>query len=107
MRIYTRLSLHGNLWAAVWWIIDRGWGRVYQPGGVCSKTWEKILNVIQGKHLEARPSTEASFSYYIGATLTLVPQNIMADTVTEVVCLLYGGAGIRGMDAVSLQNWLL
>ena len=31
----------------------------------------------------------------------------MDDTIVEVVHIISGGAGIRGMDAVRLQHWIL
>ena len=51
--------------------------------------------------------TDARFNSYMGAPLSLVPLDIMADTLTEVVCWLSGGSGSGGTDAVSLQHWLV
>ena len=43
-----------------------------------------MLEVLRSKHLEACPELDASINRYMGVPPTLVPMDIMEDTVTEV-----------------------
>ena len=65
------------------------------------------MEVLQEKHLEARPEMDASFNRSTGAPPALVPLDITAYTVTKLVCLISDGSGPGGTNEAILQNWLL
>ena len=53
-----------------------------QPADLCTKTGEKVIEVLRTKHLDACPSTTASLDTYPDRPLDLVPVDITDDTVT-------------------------
>jgi len=69
--------------------------------------------VLQEKHPELRDSptttnhTDGAFELYAEGAPSVVPVLITAATVEKVTTQLSGGAGLGGMDAVDLRNWLL
>ena len=90
---YCSLVLHGKLRTAVKWITERDTGRVLQPGDRCTKTRDRVMEVLQSKHPEARTPTAASLDLYPDGPLDLTLVDITDDTVTAVAGRLSGGAG--------------
>ena len=82
-------------------------GGVLHPGERCTKTGDRVLEVLRAKHPEAWTPTAACLESYTGRPPKLTPVDITDDTVTAVAGRLSGGAGPGGTDSVSLQHWLL
>ena len=87
--------------------MERETGGVLQPGVRCTKTGDRVLEVIRTKHLEARTPTAASLDSYMGRPSELTPVDFTEGTVTAVAGRLSWGAGLGGKHSVSLQHWLL
>ena len=104
---YHSLVLRGKLRLAVRWITEQDTGGILQPGERCTKTGDRVLEVICTKHPEARTPTAASLDSYTGRPPEITPVDITDDTVTAVAGRLLGGAGPGGTDSVSLQHWIL
>ena len=98
------LVLRGKLWTAVRWITERETGGVFQPGERCTKTGDRVMEVLCSKHPEARTPTAASLDSYPDRPPELTPVVITDDTVTAVAGRLSGGAVPGGKDSVSLQH---
>ena len=101
---YHSLVLRGKLRTAVGWIMEREMGVVLQPGNRCTKTGDRVMEMLRTKHPEARTPTAASLNSYMGRPPELTPVDITEDTVTAVSGRLSGGAGLEGTDFVSLQH---
>ena len=78
-----------------------------QPGNHCTKTGERVIEVLRIKHPDARPPSAASLYAYPNNPLEMVPVDITDDVLSVVAGRLSGGAGPGGTDLVSLQYWLL
>ena len=78
-----------------------------QPEERCTKTGERVMEVLCNKYPEARPPPATSLDSYPDRPPELVPVDITENTVIEVAGRLSGGAGKGGEDSVILQNWLL
>ena len=104
---YHSLVLRGKLRSAVIWITERDTVGFLQPGERCTKTGDRVLEVLRTKHPEARTPTLACLESYTGRPPELTPVDITDDTVTAVAGRLLGGAITGGTDSVSLQHWLL
>ena len=100
---YHSLVLRGKLRTAMRWIMERETGGVLQPGDRCTKTGDRVMEVLHTKHPEARTPTAASLDSYPGRPPELTPMDNTEDTVTEVVGRLSGRARLGGTDYVSLQ----
>ena len=90
---YHILVLRGKLWTAVRWITEQETGGVLQPGDRCTKTGDRVMEVLRTKHPEARTPTSASLDLYPGRPPELTPVDITKDTVMAVAGRLLGGAG--------------
>ena len=97
---YHRLVLRGKLRMAVRWITEREKGGVLQLGERCTKTGDRVMEVICTKHPEARTPTAASLDSYMGQPTKITPVDINEDTVIAVAGRLSGGAGPGGTDSV-------
>ena len=106
-QMYHSLMLRGKLRTVVRWITERETGGVLQPGYRCTKTGNRVMEVLRTKHPEARTPTAASLDSYLSCPPSLTMVDITEDTVTAVAGRLSGGAGPGGTDSVSLQHWLL
>ena len=82
-------------------------GGVLQPGERCTKTGDRVLEVLRAKHPEAQTPTAACLESYTGRPPELTLADITDDPVTVVAGRLSGGTGPGGTDSVSLQHWLL
>ena len=78
-----------------------------QPEEHCTKTRERVMEVLSTKHMEAHTLSAASLDTYPDQPPELFPVDITDEKVTEAVGRLYGGARLGGTDSVSLQHWLL
>ena len=61
---YHSLVLRGKLRTAVRWSTEREMGGVLQPGDRCTKTGDRVMEVLRAKHLEARTPTAAIMDSY-------------------------------------------
>ena len=57
---YHSLVLRGKLRTAMRWITEWETGGVLQPGDRCTKTGDRVMEVLRAKHPEARTPTAAS-----------------------------------------------
>ena len=101
------LVLPGKLRTLVRWITERETGGVLQPRDRCTKTGDRVMQVLSSKHPEAQTPTVSSLDSYPDRPPELTPVDITDDTVTAVTGRLLGWAGSGGTDLVSLQHWLL
>ena len=106
-QMYHSLVLCGKLRTAVRWITETNTGGVLQPGDRCTKTGDRVMEVLRKKHPEARTHKTANLDSYPGRPPELTPVDTTEDTVTEVARRLSGVAGPGGKDSVSLHHWLL
>ena len=97
VQTYHILVLHGKLRTAVRWITERETDGVLQPGDRCTKTGERVMEVLRTKHPEAWTPTLASLDSYPGRLPELTPVEITKDTVTAVAGRLLGGVGPGGV----------
>ena len=104
---YHSLVLRGKLRTVVRWITEQETGGVLQPGDRCTKTGDRVMEVLRAKNPEAWTPTAEILDSYPDRPLELTPADITQDTVTAVAGRLSVGAGPGGTDSVSLQRWLL
>ena len=95
-KTFHGLVLRGKLRTAVRWITEREKGGMLQPEGHCTKTGDRVLEVLHAKHPDARPPSAACLDAYPGPTPEMVPVDITDDMVSAVAGRLSGGAGARG-----------
>ena len=65
--------------------MEQDTGGVLQPEELCTKTGERVMDVLRTKHPDARPPTAASLDTYPDHQPELVPVDITSDMVMEVV----------------------
>ena len=94
--------LRGKLRTAVRWITEQEKGGVLQPEGHCTKTGDRVFEVLHTKHPDARPPSAACLDAYLGPPPEMVPVDITHDVVSAVAGRLSGGAGPGGTDSISL-----
>ena len=99
---FHSLVLLGKLRTAVRWIMERDTGGVLQPAELCTKTWEKFMEVLRTKQPDARTPTGAIMDIYPDRPPELVPVDITENTVTEVTGRHSRGAWRGGTGSVSL-----
>ena len=68
--------LRGKIRTAVWWITKLEMSGVLQPGDRCTKTGDRVMEMLRAKHLEAKTPTEASLELYPDHPLELTPVDI-------------------------------
>ena len=81
---FHSLVLHRKLQTAVSWITEREMGGVLQPGDRCTKTGDRVMEVLRSKHPEARTPTAASLDSYPDRPPDLTPVDITDDMVMAV-----------------------
>ena len=59
-KTFHGLVLRGKLRTAVRWITEREKGGVLKPEGHCTKTGDRVLEVLHAKHPDARPPSAAA-----------------------------------------------
>ena len=96
MKTYHSMVLRGNLRTAVRWITEQEKRGVLHPKEHCTKTGERLMEVLHTKNPDARPLSTAILDTYVDQPPDLVPVNIMDDTVTELSGCLSGGSGWGG-----------
>ena len=106
-KTFHGLVLRGKLRTAMSWVTERKKGGVLQPDDSCTKTAERVMEVLYTKHPDARPSLAACLDTYADNPPEMVPVDITDDVVSAVAGRLSGGEGPGGTDLVSLQHWLL
>ena len=79
-------------------ITEQETGDVLQPAEMCTKTRERVMEVLRTKHTDTLPPTAASLYTYMDRTPELVPVDINKDMVTEVSGRIFGGAKTGGTD---------
>ena len=67
-----------------------------QPEELCTKTRDRVMEVLHTKHPGARPPSTASLDTYPDRLAEFFPVYITDDIVTEVAGQLSGGAGPGG-----------
>ena len=83
-KTFNGLVLRGKLRTAVRWITKREKGGVLQPDDHCTKTGERVMEVLRTKHPDARPLLAASLDVYPNNPPEMVPVDITDDVVSEV-----------------------
>ena len=78
------LVLRGKLWTLVRWITERKKRGVLQPNDHCTKTGERVMEVLLTKHPNGRPPLAACLDTYADNPPEMVPVNITADVVSAV-----------------------
>ena len=89
---------------AEWWITEQETGGMMQLEGHCTKTGDRMMEVLRTKNMDTSPPSAASLDTYTGRPLELVPVDRTEDTVTEIAGRLSRGAMSGGTDLVSLQE---
>ena len=79
------------------WITKREKGGVLQLEGHCTKTGDRVLEVLHAKHPDARPPSAACLDAYPGPPPEMVPVDITDDVVSAVAVRLSGRAGQGGL----------
>ena len=78
------------------WITEQETGGFLQTEEICTKTEERVMEVIHTKYPDARPASAASMDTYTDQAPELVPVYITEDTVMEVAGRLPSGSGMGG-----------
>ena len=68
-KTFHGLVLRGKLRTAVRWITERETGGVLQPEGSCTKTGDRVVEVLHVKHPDARPSVSCKPGRLPGTTI--------------------------------------
>ena len=105
-KTFHGLVLRGKLRTAVRWITERQKGGVLQLEGHCTKTGDRVLEVLHAKHPDARLPSAACLDAYLGPPPEMVPVDITYNVVLAVAGRLSGRAGPGGTDSISIQHWL-
>ena len=79
---YHSLVLRGKLRTAVRWITEREKGGVLLPEETCTKTGERVMEVLHTKHQDALPPSAESLDAYPDNPPEMVPINITDNVVT-------------------------
>ena len=74
-----------------------------QPEGHCTKTGDRVLEVLQAKHPDARPPSAACLDAYPGPPPEMVLVDITDDVVSAVAGRLFGERG-QGVLIQSVSN---
>ena len=106
-KTYHSLVLSGKFRTELRWITEREKGGVLLPEETCTKTGERLMEVLRTKHPDACPPSAESLYAYPKNPLEMVPVNITDDVVTAVAGRISKGAGPEGTDSVSLQHWII
>ena len=83
-KTFHGLVLRGKLRTAVRWIMEREKRGVIQPEGHCTKTGDRVLEVLHAKHPDARPLSAACLDVYPGTPPEMVPLDITDNVVLAV-----------------------
>ena len=96
-KTFHSLVLREKLRTAVRWITEREKGGVILPEDNCTKTGDRVMEVLHTKHPKARPLSAACMDVYPNNPPEMVPVDITDDVVLAVTGRLSGGAGPGGM----------
>ena len=103
-KTFYSLVLRGELRTAVRWITEWEKGGVLLPEDNCTKTGERVVEVLRTKNPDTRPLLATCLDVYPNNPPEMVPVDITDDVVLAVAGRLLGGAGPGGTDSVSLQH---
>ena len=104
MACFPSSQASNQFWMAVRWITEREKGGVLLPEETCTKTGERVMEVLRTKHPDARPPSAESLDAYPDNLPEMVPVNITDDVVTAAAGRLSGGAGPGGGMTRSVSN---
>eukprot|EP00978_Attheya_sp_CCMP212_P005533 scaffold12431_cov57-Attheya_sp.AAC.8 len=105
-KIFANLMLQGKLHQAVRFITERDQAGIMLPNDIDDKSGLPVIDTLCSKHPPERiPEVDDLEDY--DTLPEFVRVDITDETVEKVVRRLSGAAGPRGMDATSLQHWLL
>ena len=94
----------GKLHRSVRLITEREIGRLIRLAERCTKTGERVMEVLRTKHPEALPKKLVSLYTYPDRPPEIISVDITNNTVKVVVGRLSVGAGPGGTDSVSIQQ---
>jgi hypothetical protein len=91
---FARLVLQDKLRSAVRWLTEREKGGVLLPGNVDEKSRERVIDILQSKHLDAQIPEAAELEDYDNLP-DFVDLDITKEVVEKVARRLSGSAGPR------------
>eukprot|EP00956_Cyclotella_meneghiniana_P031787 scaffold84827_cov23-Cyclotella_meneghiniana.AAC.1 len=109
---FNSMVLDGKLRAAVRFATERGTGGPRRPDEYCSKSGQRILDVLKEKHPSIcvdeadADGNVPGFDQY-GATPVCVPHASDEYNISVAGGRIHGGAGPSGVDAMLLKHMLL
>ncbi len=108
-RKYHNLVLGGKVRAAVRMVTNQDVGGAYRPFDTDSKSGRPVIDVLHEKHPDTRVPLEWDFDEHPGAPdcLELMPVYCYKECVAKAAACLSGSAGLCGIEADMLKNWLL
>ena len=101
-KTFHGLVLRSKLRTAVRWITEREKRGVLLPEEHCTKTGDRVLEVLHAKHPDAWPPSAACLDAYPGKPLEMVPVDITDNVVSAVAGGLSGGARPGKTVSISL-----
>ena len=102
----TSLVFKEKIRTTVRFVTLRGAGEVLSPDNINTKSGRTVVNVLRDKHPALIvPNVEVLKHYDV--VPEFVPIDITEDTVEQISGRLTGATGPGGIDAASLQQWLL
>ena len=110
-RAFNDAVQSGRLRQAVRRLTARAGGGVLGPDDLCTKARRPVVEVLREKHPKIRDpqitgGPHEAFEPY-PQVATPVPVDITTDHIERVAAKLSGAAGLSGVDAVALNDWLL
>ena len=95
----------GKLKSAMRMVTDRNSGKLYRPDDSDSKTGAPVIDVLRGKHPEARVPSAENFNQYEHEPDS-VGILIYEEDVAREAGKIDGAPGPDGLDALTLRFWL-
>ena len=106
---YDATVKSGNIRSAVRTLTDGDMGGLYKPNDKCSKSGERVIDVLRSKYPKLRIPDEEDFDHYPNAEedLECFPVICSEDNVATAASGLKGAAGPTGVTGQALKSWLL
>ena len=92
-KTHHNLVIRGKLRAAVRRITEHETGGLLHLEDPCTKTGDRVMEVLHTKHLDAHNPSVASLDTYMDRLPEFVPVDITNNTVTEVAGRIFEGVG--------------